>query len=77
MGGVHENDLDDNQKIEGNLYAQDLTAAGFVNTVTGDYHLDSSSPAIGSGENLSDIFTEDIEGRDRGDDAFDMGAYRY
>jgi hypothetical protein len=76
-GRVHENDLDENQKIAGNLYVQDPTEVGFVDLVTGDYHLDSTSPAIGTGENLGDIFTEDFEGHERGDGAFDMGAYKY
>ncbi|MFP6751116.1 MAG: hypothetical protein VB855_05540, partial [Pirellulaceae bacterium] len=75
-GVAYGNDLDENQKIEGNLYAQDPTQVGFVDFAGGDYRLDATSTAVGSGENLGDIFTEDIEGYDRGDGAFDMGAYK-
>jgi hypothetical protein len=76
-GLVHDNDLDENQMIEGNLYEQDPTQVDFVDFDGGDYHLEGTSPAVGTGENLSSIFTDDFEGNDRGDGAFDMGAYSY
>ena len=76
-GQVYNNDLDENLKLPGNLYDPDLSIFDFVDLEGGDYHLNEGSPAIGAGENLSDIFTEDFEGQERGEGAFDLGAYRY
>ena len=76
-GLVHGNDLDENHQIEGNLYLRNPLEVGFVDAIGGDYHLDQGSPAIATGENLSEIFTDDFEGNERTDGAFDMGALRY
>jgi len=76
-GLVHENDLDENHELDGNLYLQDPTEVGFIDRDGGDYHLAQTSPAVGTGEDLSAIFTDDFDGNDRGDGSFDMGAYRY
>ena len=76
-GQVYNNDLDENLKIPGNFYDSDASVAGFVDLDGGDYHLDEGSPAVGAGVNLSDIFTDDFEGNDRGTGPFDLGAYRY
>jgi hypothetical protein len=74
-GEVRGNDLDENQRIEGNLYAQDPDTVGFVDHATGDYRLTEGSMALGLGENLSGTFTTDIDGQERGAGPFDMGAY--
>ena len=76
-GQVYNNDLDENLKIPGNFYDSDASVAGFVDLDGVDYHLDEGSPAVGAGVNLSDIFTDDFEGNDRGTGPFDLGAYRY
>jgi hypothetical protein len=76
-GQVYDNDLDENQKIPGNFYDSDAAIAGFVDLEGGDYHLDAGSPAVGAGVNLSDIFSDDFEGNDRGAGPFELGAYRY
>jgi hypothetical protein len=75
-GVVHENSLDADQQVEGNLYAQDPDLVGFVDLEGGDYRLDASSPAVGAGENLSHIFTGDFDGNERRDGPYDMGAYQ-
>jgi len=77
-GRTYDNDLDLNLMLSGNLYEQDPYQVGFLDYAAGDYHLDSTSPAVGAGEDLSHIFTEDFDGNDRGTGApFDMGAYHY
>jgi hypothetical protein len=76
-GLVHENDIDDNHQIEGNLYLQDPLEVGFVDVLGADYHLEHGSPAIATGENLSELFTDDFEGGERNDGPFDMGALKY
>ena len=61
-----------------NLYEQDPTLLDFVDYSGGDYRLNSTSPAIGIGEDLSSIFTDDFNGTDRGSGVpFDMGAFHY
>jgi len=47
----------------------------FVNAGSGDYHLQSGSPAIKAGLDLSSLFTTDIEGKTRPAGKFDLGAY--
>ena len=76
-GLVHENDIDDNHQIEGNLYLQDPLEVGFVDVLGADYHLENGSPAIATGANLSELFTDDFEGGERNDGPFDMGALKY
>jgi len=76
-GLVHQNDIDENHQIVGNLYLKDPIEVGFVDALGGDYHLEQGSPAIASGENLIEIFTDDFEGNERTDGPFDMGALKY
>jgi hypothetical protein len=45
-------------------------------TGSGNWHLQSSSPAIGKGINLNSYFTTDIDGKTRGG-SWDIGAYQY
>jgi len=40
-----------------------------------DFHLQSSSPAIGAGSNLCGLFTDDLAGNTRPCGAFDIGPY--
>ena len=55
---------------------QDPTLVGFVDYAGGDYHLDANSSAVGTGLDLSHLFTDDFEGNDRGTGIpFDMGAF--
>ena len=74
---VRGNALDEEQQLDGNLYVQDPAEVGFVDLAAGDFHLTADSPAVGAGEDLSDRFTDDIEGQVRGGGAWDMGAYAY
>ncbi len=76
-GLVRGNDLDENQQIDGNLYTQDPEDVGFVDATGSDFRLTEDSEAVDAGEDLSDFFTNDMEGLERGADAFDMGAYEY
>ena len=71
------NGRDQELQIPGNFYDSDPAAAGFVDFNTGDYHLTEGSPAIGAGENLSSVFTEDFDANERGTGPYDLGAYRY
>ncbi|MDP6934931.1 MAG: hypothetical protein QGG40_18565, partial [Myxococcota bacterium] len=75
-GVVHDNSVDADHQIEGNLYVQDPTQVGFVDFEDGDFHLEESSPAVGAGENLGHVFTGDFDGNERGDGPWDMGAYQ-
>ena len=48
----------------------------FVNATNGDFHLQSNSPAIGAGVNLSALFTGDLAGNTRPrTGAWDIGAH--
>jgi hypothetical protein len=40
-------------------------------------HLQSSSPAIGAGSNLSSVFSDDLDGNTRPNSPFDIGSYEY
>jgi|GEM_PF-3110225 len=76
-GQVHANSVDEDQVLAGNLYAPDAGGVGFVDFENGDYHLSADSPAVGAGENLGALFSDDFEGLERGKGAYDFGAYRY
>jgi len=77
-GTTYTNDLDENLMLSNNLYEQDPTLLDFMDYSGGDYRLNASSPAIGIGEDLSSIFTDDFDGTDRGSGVpFDMGAFHY
>jgi len=76
-GVVHDNSVDGEHELEGNLYLQDPAEVRFVDLDGGDLHLEESSSAVGSGENLAHIFTDDFDGEDRGDGPWDMGAYQH
>lgn len=60
--------------ISGNPLFVALPSGGV--TGSGNWHLQSSSPAIGKGINLRTYFTTDIDGKDRGY-LWDIGAYQY
>ena len=74
---MYGNGPDEGLRIPGNFYDPDPAAAYFVDLANRDYHLDAGSPAIGAGEDLSAFFTDDFEGKSRGTQPFDLGAYRY
>jgi hypothetical protein len=48
----------------------------FVNAAAGDFHLQSNSPAINQGADLSSVFTTDFDGNTRVL-PYDLGAYEY
>ncbi|WP_224365341.1 Ig-like domain-containing protein [Hyalangium versicolor] len=58
-----------------NLFNVNLSAAGFVNPSTGDFHLLPTSPAVGVGVNLSGVVPYDYDGVARGSGAYDLGAF--
>ncbi|MGB0640852.1 MAG: putative metal-binding motif-containing protein [Myxococcota bacterium] len=76
-GLVYGNDLDENQKIEGNLYLQEPEDVGFVDFSGGDFHLTEDSEAVDAGEDLSDFLNTDMDGTERRFGPFDMGAYEW
>ena len=77
-GMAYGNNLDENLKLPGNLYLQDPNEVGFVDYASGDYHLDSGSPAMDAGEDLSHLFTDDFDGANRENNGnFDMGAFEF
>ena len=49
----------------------------FVNMASGDYNLQSLSPAVGAGVILNSFFTGDYHSINRGVDAWDIGAFEY
>jgi fibronectin type 3 domain-containing protein len=60
--------------VSGNLYAAD---AKFVNAAGGDFHLQSTSPAIDTGITLAEV-TSDFDGVSRPQgSAYDMGGYEF
>ena len=64
IGGIEANNLSINPYF--------LDAAG------GDFHLQSGSPAINAGKDLSSDFTTDFDGNSRTKDGdFDIGAYEF
>ncbi|MEC7242443.1 MAG: right-handed parallel beta-helix repeat-containing protein [Myxococcota bacterium] len=76
-GTPYGNGPDPDLAVPGNFYSTEIPAAGFVDPTGRDYHLTADSPAVGTGVNLSGIFTEDHDGLERGSGPYDLGAYRY
>ncbi|MBO9605023.1 MAG: right-handed parallel beta-helix repeat-containing protein [Paenibacillaceae bacterium] len=62
-----------------NFYSTGTTGIGFVDAASGDYRLQSGSPAIDAGRDLSAAgVTFDLAGTERPQgEAFDIGAYEY
>ncbi|MGB0591138.1 MAG: hypothetical protein ACPGU1_15790 [Myxococcota bacterium] len=76
-GEIYLNGPDTDQQIPGNLYLKDSQDVGFAALHQGDYHLLADSPAVGTGEDLSDLVTDDYDGQARPAGPFDQGAYVY
>ena len=57
----------------------ETAASEFVSVTSGseDLHLDTVADAIDAGTDLSSLFTQDIDGKERSDGTFDMGADEY
>ena len=62
----------------GNINMNYVTVPLFLNPAAGDFKLQSGSPGIDQGANLSTLFTTDMAGVTRPQNgAFDIGAYEY
>jgi len=60
---LHGDGLDSDLKIPGKFYDPDPNITGFIDLDEHDYHLADNPTEIGSREDLSAIFTDDLTGQ--------------
>ena len=70
--------MDENLKLPENLCLQVPNEVGFVDYASGNYHLDSGSPAIDAEEDLSHLFADDFDGTNRENNgSFELGPFEF
>jgi gliding motility-associated-like protein len=77
---VNFNNQSKNKWVESNnIRSQDISTVKFVNASAKDFHLQSSSPAVNAGKDVSSYgVTQDYDKKARPDGpAFDVGAFEY